>query len=209
MPDDPWGYREAFIDAFAAHGIYPRNVTSLSEEELTWETPEVEPDGELLTIPGISETAFLSAEERNGRELQAEYVANFVAGANAAQLRALGLRRPGNGVSVPEVHSVRVCRRRGPKDELRIDLIVEILQAKRAPMPFHGGSTVIIGVDGRVRFAIKKRVDDARRLERQQHFMSGAGAEYWRVLTEEAEPATELLRRLHRPPEPRPALTTN
>jgi hypothetical protein len=37
VPDDPWGYREAWIDAFARHHIYPRDVQSMSEDALRWE----------------------------------------------------------------------------------------------------------------------------------------------------------------------------
>ena len=36
VPDDPWAYREALIDAFASRGIYPENVTHLSEDALVW-----------------------------------------------------------------------------------------------------------------------------------------------------------------------------
>ena len=37
MENDTRGYRLAFVDAFRQHGIYPRNLRSLSEESLTWD----------------------------------------------------------------------------------------------------------------------------------------------------------------------------
>ena len=36
VPDDVWGYREALIDAFLRRNIYPRGVSSLSEDALLW-----------------------------------------------------------------------------------------------------------------------------------------------------------------------------
>ena len=41
VPDDPRGYRVAFIEAFRAWGIYPRDVRTLSEQSLRWEPPAV------------------------------------------------------------------------------------------------------------------------------------------------------------------------
>lgn len=36
-PADNWNYRVAFIDAFRSHGIYPKNLRSLSEQSLAWD----------------------------------------------------------------------------------------------------------------------------------------------------------------------------
>ncbi|HEX2725951.1 MAG TPA: hypothetical protein VHN20_09050, partial [Beijerinckiaceae bacterium] len=36
VPDDPWGYREALIDAFRERGILPSGVTALDEAALVW-----------------------------------------------------------------------------------------------------------------------------------------------------------------------------
>src|SRR5437870_2673918 len=36
VPDDPWGYREAWVDAFRRRQIYPRHVRNLSEDALRW-----------------------------------------------------------------------------------------------------------------------------------------------------------------------------
>lgn len=40
VPEDPHAYRTAFIQAFRAWGIYPRDVRVLSEESLAWYAPE-------------------------------------------------------------------------------------------------------------------------------------------------------------------------
>ena len=41
VPHDPLGYRVAFVSAFAARGIYPENVRSLSVDTIIWEPPPV------------------------------------------------------------------------------------------------------------------------------------------------------------------------
>ena len=39
VPDDPWDYRGALIQAFRRRKIYPRDVASLSEDALLWSAP--------------------------------------------------------------------------------------------------------------------------------------------------------------------------
>src|SRR5690606_38586731 len=43
IPDDPWGYREAWVDAFRRRGINMPNVRSLAEDALVWREPELDP----------------------------------------------------------------------------------------------------------------------------------------------------------------------
>lgn len=43
MPEDQYSYRVAFIEAFRRRGIYPRNVRTLSESSLRWNTPGESP----------------------------------------------------------------------------------------------------------------------------------------------------------------------
>ncbi len=45
VPDDPMGYRTAFLQAFRARGIYPDDLRTVSIESLRWEAPEFEIDG--------------------------------------------------------------------------------------------------------------------------------------------------------------------
>jgi hypothetical protein len=42
VPDDPFGYRVAFVEAFRRRGIYPENVRTLSEDGLCWHRPEAD-----------------------------------------------------------------------------------------------------------------------------------------------------------------------
>ena len=39
VPDDPYGYRPALVDAFRSRGIVPDGVASYSEESLRWAPP--------------------------------------------------------------------------------------------------------------------------------------------------------------------------
>jgi hypothetical protein len=48
VPNDPLGYRVAFIEAFRRRGIYPRNMKSLSEESLRWSRPRSSPFDAIL-----------------------------------------------------------------------------------------------------------------------------------------------------------------
>ena len=49
VPDDELHYRIAFLEAFRARGIFPRDIKTLSEESLCWKQPqELMPNGDLL-----------------------------------------------------------------------------------------------------------------------------------------------------------------
>jgi len=50
-PEDPFGCREALIDAFRERGIFPRHVMSLNEDSLVWRPPRLE-------IPPIERLSF-------------------------------------------------------------------------------------------------------------------------------------------------------
>jgi hypothetical protein len=105
--------------------------------------------------------------------------------------------RPGLAV---EVHSVRTCGRTGPDGQDLRQLIVEVTQRRRgfydpkiqdeedagdqtAPpleeeFVFRGGATLIFDLrEGVLRYAIRKRISDDDRLERQRAYQSGRAAE--------------------------------
>ncbi|WP_374656750.1 hypothetical protein [Phenylobacterium sp.] len=99
------------------------------------------------------------------------------------------------GAPVVEVHSVRIARRAGPDGQDVRQLVIEVAQRRRAFFSaqdqaaadagggdpkardfwFRGGSTVLVDLrDGQVRFAIRKRINDERRLEDQRAFLLAA-----------------------------------
>jgi hypothetical protein len=187
VPDDPWAYREALIDAFRRRAIYPRGVPNLSEEALRWEFAD--------TLPGIPELHFAELRfagdpataasagelERQARALGAALVKD------ATSRAAFGLAPPGTaGVELPRVESIRTLRRVGPDNQVVFDLVAEITQRRLAQpqgggpaFPFLGGATVIIGPEGNVRHVIYKRALNDKRLAEQWAFMNGAGRAYW------------------------------
>lgn len=118
--------------------------------------------------------------------------------------RLLGLRFGDNapasvfrkaGLPTVEVHSVRLARRQGPDGQEQQDWVIEITQRRRGyldpdiqravdsdaavpPDPdfwFRGGATLLVDqLTGRIRYAVRKRIDDDERLEAQRRFLSGS-----------------------------------
>lgn len=195
VPDDPWGYREALIDAFSRREIYPRHVPTLAEDALLWRGPR-------RIMPPV--TALDAAH--------LVYDCDIACGATPAELtrqaRALGefATRPehlqefglvsnseaealGGKAELPVVASVRVARRAGPDGQIVNDLVAEITQ--RVVMPpgadgpgytLVGGATVILGPRGEVRYLISKSAFGSDRIQRRRAFLESArGGQFWRV----------------------------
>jgi len=110
------------------------------------------------------------------------------------------IRDSASGLSV-EVHKVRLTRRAGPDGQDVRQLVIEVAQRRRgffdpaeqcaqdkAPQPgdgvdrsksdfiFRGGATLIIDLrDGKLRYVIRKRIDDAERLDLQRQYLQAPG----------------------------------
>lgn len=85
-----------------------------------------------------------------------------------------------------QVHSLRPARRIGPDGQLRSHIVISLLQRRRERLDptlprgrdneftFRGGCTLILDLDTmELRYAIKKPIDDERRLKRQQQYLLG------------------------------------
>jgi hypothetical protein len=177
--------RIAFIDAFRSWGIYPPDVTTLSEESLRWRPPD--PDSPLR-----KRLRDLGADQGRRRQIAANLGA------------ALDKWQPGSGrddvfqvmlSAQRELHdllaetqrddreevlpgldwrrgakfsvgNLRPARRIGPLGEFRTELVVEVVQRYRppegqpeGPVPRRGGATVIIDLSAlNVRYVIYKRL---------------------------------------------------
>jgi hypothetical protein len=211
VPDDVWGYREAIIDGFLRRNIYPRGVSSLSEDALLWR-PTVrpcEPIGELdfahLQFRGDPATAAGPEELRRQANILGEFVTR------AEHMREFGLVTPddpelgGDSVDKPVIESVRSARRVGPDGQLVFDLVAEITQrrlvagsGKHPSFEIHGGSTVILGPSGEIRYAISKRVTGEGRVERRRDFIeSERGQRFWIERNGRFVPRAHLFRMLH------------
>lgn len=211
VPDDPWDYRGALIDAFRRRNIYPRHVASLSEDALLWS-----PTRKLL--PPIVELDFAHLRFRGdpGHPADAEELCRqaCILGDYVTQpehLDEFGLvaaddaRLAGDSVSRPSVKSIRSSRRVGPDGQIVFDLVAEVTQERTvattmaAPgFEFHGGSTIILGPDGAVRYTILKSVVGANRVERRREFlMSETGKRFWSAGSGQFTPHTQLFKFLH------------
>jgi hypothetical protein len=187
VPDDPVGYREAFIDAFARRGIFPEGVLNLSEDALLWRRPTIE----LQPIEALhfSELRFAGdpGHAANADELrrQAEAVGAYVMQPGIAP--QFGCAMPGDPalggdrVEPALVSSVRSLRRIGPDKEINFELVAEIMQrrwiegAAGQRYEFIGGSTAIIGPEGQIRYLIIKSITNAQRATMQARYLDSGG----------------------------------
>lgn len=99
------------------------------------------------------------------------------------------------GMPAVEIHSARIARRSGPDGQETRQLIIEITQRRYAfddakkqkradrnaasarknrDFIFRGGATLVIDLtDNSLRYAVRKRIDDDKRLDRQRAWRSG------------------------------------
>jgi hypothetical protein len=210
--DDDRRYRTVFVDAFRKWGIYAAGSGTLLERNLIWEAPEGDP------LPGITEALRLSnwADWSGGMDRERIYLERTTAAAAlhdwvAEQKlpdggRSLGLcledqcapmsirRRKKDRKPIFEIHQIRPCRRVGPDGQLRKDLVIDVVQRRKASfdaatqakmdaskpeewggMPFdfmfRGGCTLVVdGATGQIRYAIRKRINNERRLAAEREF---------------------------------------
>jgi hypothetical protein len=184
FPDDVWCYREAWIDAFRKRRIYPTNVTSLTEDALRWRAPRT------MTIPelrfGKLDFDGAPGEPDSDHEIhrRASELWKFMQTTDPA---AFGLTAPdpARGIRPAKVVSIRSSRRVGEDGEVSFDLIAQVLQKRVVTtdgrrLPFYGGSTIVIGPRGEVRYVVAKNCDSASRLQRMEEFATSPhGRDLW------------------------------
>jgi hypothetical protein len=202
VPEDPLGYREAFVQAFRRYGVTVPGVADLSEDALLWRPPE----RHLGEVTGLDFATLVHRREpgqistRQELQRRARALGEFVT--RPEHLYYFGLGQPRTGpqaVERPVVESVRTLRRIGPGGAVNFDLVAEVLQRRRTADGrwFHGGSTIIIGADGSVRYAICKNVMSAHREQRVREYLVEASALSRRCFTDDPPPAAERMRALH------------
>jgi hypothetical protein len=195
VPDDPWNYREAFIDAFRLRGIYPRDVNSLNEDSLVWRPPR----RTIAPIQALSFTEMYFSGDPGSPPTVGEQIAQacelgeFITSCDTC-MSELGLvlngdpRLEGDRVTLPQIESVRTLRRVGPDGQTVFDTVAEILQT-RAVRPrdgkpgfdIYGGCTLILDSRGQIRFAILKSVIGERRIDRRLEYLeSPASKSFWK-----------------------------
>jgi hypothetical protein len=173
VQDDPWDYRAALIEAFRSRGVVPEDVVSYSEEALLWMPPEAPvPPCEGLDFDLLGARA-MASQSRNAVLLHRYAVENA--------------ERLGLSAKLPiQPHSFHAIHRISPNGILVFDFVVEFLQqreelidpadSKGPTFLYRGGTTVLFNQEGKVRYSIRKRIDNTRRLaeERDYHRRSAS-----------------------------------
>jgi hypothetical protein len=217
VPDDPWGYREAWMRAFRRRHIYPEGVDNLSEDALLWRPPDKE-------IPPIKGLGFARlkfdgdpARPANTKELERQAAALGRIVTKQEFIKAFGLTVDGDkalrgdSVELPVVQSIRSSRRVGPDGQVVFDLVAEVTQRRFVHRPgsdskfeFYGGSTVIIDPKGKIRYVISKSVANEERLKSQQAFMADRGKDFWNITSGDvSKPKIHFFKLLHSTDGPR------
>ena len=168
VPDDQYGYRGAFIDAFRSRGIRPY-ASSYSEEALRWGGPHVD-DGATLQCSGMIvglQRLMTDEELRTSQAHNAKLIYKFA----LEHSDALGLD-PIDKNSTISVFSFHPVLRTAPDGQPLLEMVAQVLQTASlpddgggTPTKVHGGAALIFNMDGTVRYAIHK---SAQRLAASQ-----------------------------------------
>jgi hypothetical protein len=154
--DDRDGFRDALIRAFARRGIFPPDVRSMTESELFWSAP-----GQTLTVSQVLMDALRAADrEDEANETKIAVMLHAFCDENRG---ALGLTADAKIAVRSFHHEVRLL---GAELEHAQDLVCEVTQTKEVPLfsgskatvRCRGGTTLVIRNDGRVRYAIAKKL---------------------------------------------------
>ena len=213
IPEDKFGYREALIDAFLRRNIYPRHVSSLSEDALLWRPttrplpPIVALDFGHLRFQGGPGTAAGPEELRRQACALGEYISQDSVLAEFGLVADNDPRLNGCAVDLPTVESIRTTRRIGPDGQVIVDLVAEVVQRCTVPrrgshkgFTFFGGGTIILGPDGEIRYSICKSVLGRGRLDRRRKFIeSPPGSRLWEPAAGQYVVRKEFFALLHEP----------
>ena len=191
FPEDVHNYRVAFVEAFRRRGIYPRDVRTLSSENLRWRDTsldakrpsqafvehlkELRPYADAHLYAQSREELFNMERATRGviHEWLENHFDNHEDGAQDASF--LGID-PNESF---QIHSIHFARRTGTYGEPIVQLIAQIIQEMEIPkaadgeetMSFSGGCTLIADLKvGSVSYCIRKPVDSGTRRQRQQAF---------------------------------------
>ncbi|HEX2077991.1 MAG TPA: hypothetical protein VHG08_09785 [Longimicrobium sp.] len=189
VPEDGREYRVAFVEAFRRRGLYPRDLRTLSVENLRWRVPEEDDRqpspalNEILKVmrKGAQKQLYAATrreifdEERRTRfflhEMLEKHFASGDEGARDAEF--LGLL-PGEKF---EVHSTHFATRLRPDGTPYLQMFFQLTQEVVVPagdgsdrrMVFQGGSTVVADLKvPRITYCIRKPVSSATRQARQR-----------------------------------------
>lgn len=178
--------RIAFIEAFRSWGIYPQDITALSEESLMWSAPQ--PGNPIHNLRDGNPEAFRKREDtlaslrllldhwQPGRSRKELFDGILDAQASVhGLLRDIHAALPAHellpGLDLRDganfsVSNMRLARRTGALGEFRNEMIFEVVQSHAPPegrsaatLPRRGGATIVIDLSTwDVRYIIYKRL---------------------------------------------------
>jgi hypothetical protein len=199
VPDDPFAYREALIDAFRMRGIFPYGVEHLSQDQLLWRAPN-------RKLDAVNDLDFgslqFSGDPQNPASKQELFRQAAVLGAYVTMPHVMdefGLTPAREGVVDPPcIESIRSSRRAGPDGQVLFDLVAEVVQRQTVrrngrAFDFYGGSTIIIDPFGQIRYVISKSLRHPERMRSQVAFLSDArSAGLWQETDGKLVPAANF-----------------
>jgi hypothetical protein len=198
-PEDRRNYRVAYVEAFQRRGLYPRNLRTLSVDNLPWRGPdndELKPSAKLTAIivtfrALANEQLYAQTRkdlfrlERKGRlAIHAALKKHFTThpeGSKDAEF--LGL----DGNRSFQVGSAHFPVRIGP-DGPFVQLVAQITQRTKLPsdendpsselMEFEGGSTLIADLSSQtITYCVRKPAGSGTRLQRQRSYLRNKARE--------------------------------
>jgi len=178
VPEDGHGYRDKLIKAFRRRNIKIDHVQDLSQDSLRWGGPQKD----MKPINGLRfrDLRFEDDSMRHASEEEIERRARalgkFIT-QDPDELWHFGLQKPNAEYGPIVVQSIRLLYRVDASGFGRNDLIAEVTQTRtKNHSEFVGGATLIIGADGKLRYTVRKRVDDMQRRKRELQYAGPGGA---------------------------------
>lgn len=190
-PVDDEGRRVAFIEAFRRRGIVPENVQAFSVDGLLWRAASGAPDEDAAVVVGIvkswaSEISSwgLSKDRWNLFELMRDRrkgLHSFL----RSKMKKDEVVLAGIDPELPfEVHSLRPSIRMDWEGRPSFQWVIELTQRipqyvdgtpegnERPDYYFRGGCTLLVDAEtGRVRYSIKKKLNDERKARQRRYFV--------------------------------------
>jgi hypothetical protein len=197
VPQDSYGYRIAFVEAFRARGIYPRGLRSLSVDNLLWGKPG--PAVQKLLEPRLAElqapyNRYIYLDSPKARDPRREIflrqqewrrglhaaISRFLASLPEAKRRALGFEM---GLDLRRGHpqfSVRALQftRKATADSTGVPrALISIVQERQVAhedergFTFRGGCTIVVDVRScEVDFVVSKNILSGTRIDEERAF---------------------------------------
>ena len=203
-PVDETNCRVAFVEAFRRHGIVPEGVRTVSVDGLLWrESADAPEEDENAVLSEVRKWApdIASWSLTRGREKLYELMKRKRAALHSylqARLKKHGCGLSGINFELPvEVHSIRPSFRSDWEGRPRFQWVIELTQRDGkftdpegwldpdggSEYWFRGGCTLVVDAEtGKLRYSIRKTLDDARRERR--------AATCWKTATKTWPPHT-------------------